>query len=178
MINIALIFSEADNKKLAQISQNLHAKAPSEYRLGVNSTPHFTLLNINTPAENAPELWEKLCAAGLNVEYSVVLKGFYVSGIQPKEPKRFYTGFALEELGKWCKIQDNIMRITKGLEITSAVGTEFFPHITTSCHLNPFAREKMPPQKPPFKRITAHLAIGTRDDFGTMKEVLFTSQNV
>lgn len=169
MLNIAYTFAPKDEAGIAKVAQQLHQSSPSEYRTGVNSVAHVSLTHIEGEEEEACEMWQKLLDAGMELEQNIVLKNFVVD--VPWQG-RVYSSFALEGVGELARIQKNIMRIFDGREVFNGYGADFEPHVTTSCHLDLKAQQKLPAFKPPFRRCKVYLTLGTRDSYGRMERVL------
>jgi hypothetical protein len=169
MLNIAYTFAPEDEAKLTKISTLLNCYADSEYRLGNNSIAHVSIVHINADEADVEQMWQKLQNSTVEMDVELVLKNFVV---EAPWKGRVYSNFSLERVGELSKVQKNIMRLFKGIEVFNGCGSEFYPHLTTSCHLDVLKAHKLPAQKPPFRRFQGFLTIGTRDSYGRMEKVL------
>lgn len=170
MLNIAYTFAPEDEVKLSKVSSLLNCHVPSEYILGNNSVAHVSIAHLESDEADAASMWQKLQSSTVENEIELVLKSFVV---EAPWKGRIYSNFSLERVGELSKTQKNIMRLYNVHEALNGCGSDFYPHLTTSCHLDVLKASKLPAQKPPFRRIKGYLTIGTRDSYGRMEKVLF-----
>ena len=168
MLNIAYTFNPQDEMALALVSKRLHQKSASEYVLGVNSVPHVSITHIEGDASEVDDIWQKLQQSPIPSEIQVVIKTFVIDA---PWRDRVYSSFSLEGVGSLSKIQKDVMRLFDGRGVFNGYGADFEPHITTGCHLKLAEASKLPAQKPPFKKTTAYLTIGSRDSYGRMVQI-------
>lgn len=169
MLNIAYVFDDDVNRQLVKLSQSMSQVCRSEVCLGGNSIPHLTLAHIDAPESEAEKVFNLITLHGLPSTHNIIF-GAHV--IYPWLKERFYTAIRMENAHQYMKMQDIIMRSLPGYTLTSAAGYEYDPHVTLSCHLDKFKRDKVRSLVMPTKRAVGSLVVGSWDSYGRMKRII------